>query len=175
MHQTEQFIQALRRSSLDLQEVDFKQRGYHAEVQLTSDNLRTFAEIMLAEEYFLVFVSAVHVAPAIEMIYQFAHFNSRSRIVGRLPLGDDVSVPTISDIFQGANWHEREAKDFFGIVFRDHPNLEPLVLPEGSEELKPLLKAADKLKNKQDVSWQPPVEAEAEAGETVKPANPEKS
>lgn len=173
MHQTDQFIQSLRQSSLDLQEVDFSQRGYHAEIQLTSDNLRAFAGMMLEAEYFLVFVSAVHMTPAIELIYQFGHFSSQSRIIGRLSLDDDGSVPTISDIFQGANWHEREAKDFFGIVFRDHPNLEPLVLPEGSEDLKPLLKAEDKLKNCRDVSRQP-AEAEEDA-EILEPSGPEKN
>ena len=161
MHQTESFVRSIRELSLEVQEVDFGQRGYHAEILLTADKLRDFARLMLEAEYFLVFVSAVHVAPAIELIYQFAHYASRSRIVGRLPLGDDGVVPTIADIYHGANWHEREAKDFFGIVFRDHPNLEPLVLPEGSENLKPLLKDEDKLKSRQEVSWQP-AEAEGE-------------
>lgn len=173
MHQTDRFINALQELSLELQVVDFDQRGYHGEIQLTDDKLRDFSRVMLKAEYFLVFVSAVHVTPTIELIYQFAHFDSRSRVVGRLPLGDDGSVPTISDIYQGANWHEREAKDFFGIVFRDHPNLEPLVLPEGSEDLKPLLKAEDKLKSAQEVSRQP-AEANAEA-EAAEPAGLEKS
>ena len=170
MHQTDQFTRSLQELSLTLQDVDFSQRGYHAEIILTSDKLRAFARMMLKAEYFLVFVSAVHVAPAIELIYQFSRYDSRSRILGRLFLDDDGTVPTISDIFQGANWHEREAKDFFGIVFRDHPNPVPLILPEGSEDLKPLLKTEDKLKSRQEVSRQP-VEAEEEA-ET---AGPEKS
>jgi len=173
MHQTDRFRKALQNLSLELQIVDFDRRGYHGEIQLASDRLRDFAGLMLEEEYFLVFVSAVPVSPTLELIYQFAHFSCQSRIVGRLFLGEDAGVPTISDIYQGANWHEREAKDFFGIIFHDHPNLEPLVLPEGSEDLKPLLKSEDKLKSYQEVSWQT-VEAE-EKVETVKPADPEKN
>lgn len=173
MHQTDRFTKALQELSLELEIADFDQCGYHGGIQLTSGKLRDFARMMLEAEYFLVFVSAVHVAPSLELLYQFGHFDSPSRIVGRLTLGDEDSVPTISDIYQGANWHEREAKDFFGITFRDHPNLEPLVLPEGSEDLKPLLKTEDKLKSYQDVSRQKA--EEEETAETVEPSDPEKS
>ncbi len=173
MHRTESFAQSLRKLSLELQEVDFAQRGYHAEILLTADTLRDFVRLMLEAEYFLVFMSAVHMSPAIELVYQFAQFNSQSRILGRLFLDADGVVPTISDIFQGSNWHEREVKDFFGIVFQDHPNLEPLILPEGSEDLKPLLKEEDKLKSCQEVSWQP-AEAEGE-NEAAEPSGSEKS
>jgi NADH-quinone oxidoreductase subunit C len=39
-------------------------------------------------------------------------------------------MPSISDIFQGADWHERECCDFFGVTFDGHPNLIPLLLPD---------------------------------------------
>jgi len=42
-------------------------------------------------------------------------------------------VPTISAVFPGANWHERETHDFFGIRFAGHPNLIPLLLPEDAD------------------------------------------
>lgn len=38
-------------------------------------------------------------------------------------------VPSIIDIFAGADWHEREAHEMFGIVFDGHPNLEHIYLP----------------------------------------------
>ncbi len=46
----------------------------------------------------------------------------------------DTSMPRIAslvDVFRGADWHEREAHDMFGIVFDGHPGLEPLYLPNG--------------------------------------------
>jgi NADH-quinone oxidoreductase subunit C len=43
---------------------------------------------------------------------------------------DTEEVPTISGVFQGAAWHERETHDFFGIRFSGHPNLTPFLLPE---------------------------------------------
>ena len=41
--------------------------------------------------------------------------------------------PTLSGVWQGANWHEREAWELFGIVFDGHPHLVKLVLPEQFE------------------------------------------
>jgi len=43
------------------------------------------------------------------------------------------SLPTVSDVWPGANWHERETYEMFGIVFDGHPNLVPLLLPDGFE------------------------------------------
>ena len=43
--------------------------------------------------------------------------------------GAPASVPSIIDVFAGANWHEREAHEMFGIVFDGHPNLEHIYLP----------------------------------------------
>jgi NADH-quinone oxidoreductase subunit C len=41
--------------------------------------------------------------------------------------------PTLSDVWRGANWHEREAAELFGIVFDGHPHLVKLLLPEQFE------------------------------------------
>jgi NADH-quinone oxidoreductase subunit C len=44
---------------------------------------------------------------------------------------DDPVLPTATTLYRGANWHEREAHEMFGIGFDGHPNLVPLLLPEG--------------------------------------------
>lgn len=46
---------------------------------------------------------------------------------------DDISVDTIIPVFPGANWHEREAWEMFGINFAGHPDLRALYLPSGFE------------------------------------------
>ena len=46
---------------------------------------------------------------------------------------EDASVPTISDLYPGADWHERETWELFGIRFGGHPQLVKLLLPEQFE------------------------------------------
>ncbi len=46
---------------------------------------------------------------------------------------DNPSVPTCTGVFRGANWHEREAWEMFGIVFEGHPNLVKLLLNDEFE------------------------------------------
>lgn len=46
---------------------------------------------------------------------------------------DDPHVRTVSDLWGGANWHERETWELFGIVFDEHPNLERLLTPDTYE------------------------------------------
>ncbi len=43
---------------------------------------------------------------------------------------EDPSVDSISLLYGGANWHEREAYDLLGIVFKGHPDLRRVLLPE---------------------------------------------
>ncbi len=40
---------------------------------------------------------------------------------------DDMKVATVSDLWESANWAEREAYDFFGFDFEGHPNLERIL------------------------------------------------
>jgi hypothetical protein len=46
----------------------------------------------------------------------------------------------VAAVFQGAEWHEREAADFFGLVFRGNPNPVPLLLPHDYPGPPPLLR-----------------------------------
>ncbi len=48
-------------------------------------------------------------------------------------IGDDMTMPTWIDCYAGANWHEREAFEMFGITFAGHPDLRNMYLPTGFE------------------------------------------
>ncbi len=47
--------------------------------------------------------------------------------------GDKPSIDSVVGIWAGANWHEREAYDMYGIVFNGHPDLRRILLPEDWE------------------------------------------
>lgn len=69
-----------------------------------------------------------------EVVYDFNHFQELCRVALRVRVPRSLpQLPTISDIYPGANWHEREAHDFFGLVFTGHPDLSPLLLPEDAD------------------------------------------
>jgi NADH-quinone oxidoreductase subunit C len=92
---------------------------------------------------------------------------------------DDARIDTITGVYAGADWHEREAAEMFGIDFHGHPNLTHLYLPDGflgnplrksfrlgSREVKPW-------PGKVDVEGMPTDEAdEANGTEPVDPGAP---
>ena len=46
---------------------------------------------------------------------------------------EEPSIRSLVDVYPGANWHEREAAEMFGISFEGHPGLERLYLPDAFE------------------------------------------
>ena len=68
--------------SAAIEEVDYAVSGHDYNVCLQGEKIRDFATLMLEEGFYLVDLMAVHVAPAIEMVYQFAHYESRCRVYG---------------------------------------------------------------------------------------------
>jgi NADH-quinone oxidoreductase subunit C len=42
----------------------------------------------------------------------------------------DPHLPSVTSVYPGANWHERETYDFFGIVFDGHPGLTRIEMPD---------------------------------------------
>jgi NADH-quinone oxidoreductase subunit C len=46
---------------------------------------------------------------------------------------DDPHVDSVAIIWEGADWHERETYELFGIIFDGHPNLQRLLTPQNYE------------------------------------------
>jgi NADH-quinone oxidoreductase subunit C len=55
----------------------------------------------------------------------------RLRMKVRVPEG--TAVPSLSSVWQSANWAEREAYDFFGLQFEGHPDLRRILMPDDWE------------------------------------------
>ncbi|OQY19512.1 MAG: hypothetical protein B6I36_03965 [Desulfobacteraceae bacterium 4572_35.1] len=149
--------------------VDFAVTGYDYDLSVAGAKVPELANFMLKSGFYLVDLMAVHVTPSIEVVYQFAHVETRCRVMIRAFVDANNEIPTISDIYQGANWHERETRDFHGVVFVGHPNLEPLILAEEDVDLKPLLKDEKSLKDVAAIRrQQPEPKPEAAKPEAVK-------
>ena len=70
-------------------------------------------------------------APRFEVVLNLISMTTRERIVvsTRVPY-DDPSVPTLTEVFVGANFYEREAYDLMGIDFPGHPDLTRILMPD---------------------------------------------
>ena len=85
---------------------------------------------------YLVDVLGVDYYPAVprfEVVYHFYSIPKKHRIRVKVKLSDGETVPTVTDMWSGANWPEREAYDMFGIVFEGHPNLKRIYLADDWE------------------------------------------
>lgn len=66
-----------------------------------------------------------------ELIYIFWSHESRMLCQIRVRLnGEEPEIQSVCDIFPGLEWHERETSEMFGIRFKNHPDMRPLLLPD---------------------------------------------
>jgi NADH-quinone oxidoreductase subunit C len=80
-------------------------------------------------------------ADGLQVVYQLFSYKHRHHVTIKAPVPtDDPKMPTATDIWRAADWHERECRDMFGIVFEGHPNLVPILLPEDMLDHFPLRK-----------------------------------
>jgi NADH-quinone oxidoreductase subunit C len=79
----------------------------------------------------ITMISAVEYDSRFEVVYHIASYGSRLvlELITVTPK-DDPTVDSVSSIWGGANWQEREAYDLMGMSFRDHPKLERILLPK---------------------------------------------
>jgi NADH-quinone oxidoreductase subunit C len=69
-----------------------------------------------------------------EVLCRLASVNDASAVILSTSVAkDDAWLDTLVPVYAGANWHEREAAEMFGINFAGHPNLIKLYLPSEFE------------------------------------------
>ena len=69
--------------------------------------------------------------PRFDVLYYFLSMQNNTRLRLRVQLpSNDTNVPSLTAIYPGANFYEREVFDLFGITFNDHPFLHRLLLPD---------------------------------------------
>jgi len=72
--------------------------------------------------------------PRFHMIYQLSSLAKNITLQIRVPVdGDKLNVPTVSGIYDVANWREREVADMFGITFDGHPDPRRILMPEDTD------------------------------------------
>ncbi|MEY3416639.1 MAG: hypothetical protein RL060_750 [Bacteroidota bacterium] len=74
----------------------------------------------------------------IEVIYHLYSIPFNKHLILKVfePRGDAAAlpvVPSVTSVWQSANWHEREAYDLLGIHFEGHPDLRRILMPNDWE------------------------------------------
>jgi NADH/F420H2 dehydrogenase subunit C len=67
--------------------------------------------------------------PRFEVVYFLHSLKHNSRLRMAVRLNEDEIVESLCAVWRSANWYEREVFDLFGISFRNHPNLERIMMP----------------------------------------------
>lgn len=126
--------------------------GHVWSVFLAPGQLVKAAQQLYEAEYSLEDVLAMDFEEGFLVIYHFNMWNIDERVTLRvLTSRETPSVPSIAGIFDGAEWHERETRDFHGVNFEGNPNLVPLLMAAEDVDVHPLVKTTKCRKSIKDI------------------------
>ncbi len=110
---------------------EYVKTGFHVEASASADQIVKMADFFRKNEFFLEQITAADFKESFQLSYQFNRFEQTLRVLVRVkqPWSEN-RIPSITPIYGGANWYEREAFDMYGIQFENHPNMKRLLLPE---------------------------------------------
>ena len=95
---------------------------------------RTLKEDPKTNFKLLLCIAAVDYQEYIQMVYFLHSIDHGQTLALKVDLPyEEPKIPSLSSLWRGAEWYEREAHDLFGVHFDGHPDLSPLLLYEGFE------------------------------------------
>ena len=102
------------------------------QLKLAVDALLGVCEMVHAQHGFdyLADVTAIDWKDRIEVVYRMTALASNAKIVLRVDLDHEKpEVQSVTSVWRGADFQEREVFDLMGVVFTGHPNLKRILLP----------------------------------------------
>jgi len=123
----------------------FEEGAEWVNVNVDAADFKRFAQQLRSEDDlffdFLFCLTCIDWKTHLAMVYHLDSTRYHHNIVVRVKIdAAKPEVATVSDIWQTANFHEREVYELFGVNFLDHPDLRLLILPDGWEGKNPLRK-----------------------------------
>ncbi len=71
--------------------------------------------------------------PRFEVVYHLYSLPHKRRLRLKVRVDDGQAVPSVTGVWETANWHEREVFDLFGVPFEGHPDLRRILMPDDWE------------------------------------------
>ena len=123
----------------------FEEGSEWVNVNIDAADFKAFLQQLRYDEElffdFLFCLTCIDWKTHLTMVYHLDSIRYRHNMVVRIKLdAAKPEVETVSDIWQTANFHEREVYELFGVNFLNHPDLRLLILPDGWEGKNPLRK-----------------------------------
>ena len=123
----------------------YDEAGQWLTINVEPGNFRFFAEQLRNDAAlffdYLFCLTCIDWKTHLTMVYHLDSTKFRHNIVVKSKLDTaSPAIATVSDIWKTANFHEREVYEMFGVNFINHPDLRLLILPDGWEGKRPMLK-----------------------------------
>jgi NADH-quinone oxidoreductase subunit C len=130
-----QMVQALKEKFAAAVTGTTEFRGEHS-VTVKLESLKPLLRYCHGEMGFdyLIDISSVdhyETEPRFEVVYELYGLGHHQHLRVKSPVSEEQEVPTVTDLWLTANWHEREIFDMMGIRFDGHPDLRRILMWEG--------------------------------------------
>lgn len=99
-------------------------------IYVAKENILEFLKEKKDEGFdYLLMITGIDYKDHLEVVYHLLSSKSGERLVVKAKT--DGEIDSVTSLWKGANWHERETWDLLGIKFNGHPNLKRILLAEG--------------------------------------------
>jgi NADH-quinone oxidoreductase subunit C len=104
-------------------------------IKIQPEKIKEVAEFAKSDDRlqfdYLMCLSGVDYKGKLGVVYHLYSMSYKHKIVLKVEVPtESPNVPSVESIWKGANWHEREAFDLYGINFIGHPDLRRILLPD---------------------------------------------
>jgi NADH-quinone oxidoreductase subunit C len=99
-------------------------------VYVSKENILPFLTEKKGEGFdTLLMITGVDYKDHLEVLYHLLSSGNNARLIVKTKTNEEVD--SVTSLWKGADWHERETWDLVGVKFKNHPNLKRILLAEG--------------------------------------------